>query len=331
MCGRYSLRVDPNEIQQLQGYDASVDEWERADAFVPRYNIAPHTQAPVLRRRAPNDSTLVLSSMKWGLVPHYSKFEDKNLNTTNARAENLAGDGGMWASLKGPKRCAVVCQGYYEWLTKGKSKLPHFIKPKDGRLMLMAGLFDSVVLQGETETMWTFTIVTTAANPEFSWLHERQPVILHTPEALAAWLDTSSLKWSSDLVPLLAPTTLYQVPKEVGKVGTESSTFIEPVENRKDGIQALFNKQKQAQAASPKKTPLKRRLSPADDDEIVVLDGPSSSKKKKPHPPDDDDDDEIEIVDGPSSPKKSKPTPKKKVIDTPEASSSQITSFFDKS
>jgi putative SOS response-associated peptidase YedK len=55
--------------------------------------------------------------------------------------------------------------------------------------------------------MWTFTIVTTAANPEFSWLHERQPVILHTPEALAAWLDTSSLKWSSDLVPLLAPTT----------------------------------------------------------------------------------------------------------------------------
>jgi putative SOS response-associated peptidase YedK len=168
--------------------------------------------------------------MKWGLVPHYSKFEDKNLNTTNARAENLAADGGMWASLKGPKRCAVVCQGYYEWLTKGKSKLPHFVKPKDGRLMLMAGLFDSVVLQGlfifvfllpnilnsqtvlrgfigETETMWTFTIVTTAANPEFSWLHERQPVILHTPEALAAWLDTSSLKWSSDLVPLLAPTT----------------------------------------------------------------------------------------------------------------------------
>lgn len=56
-------RLQPNEIQQLQGYDASVDEWERADAFVPRYNIAPHTQAPVLRRRAPNDSTLVLSSV----------------------------------------------------------------------------------------------------------------------------------------------------------------------------------------------------------------------------------------------------------------------------
>ncbi|KAF8172845.1 hypothetical protein K438DRAFT_1772541 [Mycena galopus ATCC 62051] len=333
MCGRYSLRVDAAQIQQLDGYDASVDEWERRDAFVPRYNIAPHTQAPVVRRRNPGDSTLVMSSMKWGLVPHYSKFEDKNLNTTNARAENLVEGDGMWAGLKGPKRCAVVCQGYYEWLTKGKSKLPHFVKPKDGRLMLMAGLYDSVVLQGETETLWTFTIVTTAANSTLSWLHARTPVILHTSEALNAWLDTSSLKWNPDLVPLLAPTTCpldcYQVPKEVGKVGTESATFIEPVANRKDGIQAMFTKQKQAQAASPKKAP-KRRLSPADDDdEIEVVDGPSSLKKqKKPLP---SSDDEIEIVAGPSSPNKSKPTPKKK-IDTPKASSSkEITSFFNKS
>ncbi|KAJ7145892.1 hypothetical protein C8R44DRAFT_756143 [Mycena epipterygia] len=287
MCGRFALRLDPAEIQQLDGYDASVDEWERRDVFVPRFNIAPHTQAPVVRRRGPTDATLVMSSMKWGLVPHYSKFEDKTLNTTNARAENLVEGGGMWASLKGPKRCAVVCQGYYEWLTKGKSKLPHFVKPKDGRLMLMAGLYDSVVLQGETETLWTFTIVTTAANSTFSWLHERQPVILSTPEALNMWLDTSSQKWHPELVKLVAPTTCelecYQVPKEVGKVGTESSTFIEPVANRKDGIQAMFNKQKQAQA-SPKKAAPKRRLSPEDDSDIEVIDGPSASKKSKPTP-----------------------------------------------
>ncbi|KAJ7115552.1 hypothetical protein C8R43DRAFT_1038786 [Mycena crocata] len=308
MCGRFSLRLDASEIQQLNGYNTSVTEWERQDAFVPRYNIAPHTQAPVVRRRNPANSELVISTMKWGLVPHYSKFEDKTLNTTNARAENLVEGGGMWASLKGPKRCAVVCQGYYEWLAKGKNKLPHFVKPKDGRLMLMAGLYDAVVLQGETETLWTFTIVTTAANKEFSWLHERQPVILETPEALNMWLDTSSLKWSEDLVKLVAPTTCalecYQVPKEVGKVGTESSTFIEPVANRKDGIQAMFNKQRQAQA-SPKKVAPKRNRSP------------------------DDDDSDIEILDGPPSPKKAKPTPKKKPNNS-QPSSSKITSFFDK-
>ncbi|KAJ6482830.1 hypothetical protein C8R47DRAFT_1132822 [Mycena vitilis] len=340
MCGRFSLRLDPDEIQQLNGYDASVNEWERRDAFVPRYNIAPHTQAPVIRRRAHNSSNLVMSSMKWGLVPHYSKFEDKTLNTTNARAENLADGGGMWNSIKGPKRCAVVCQGYYEWLTKGRDKLPHFVKPKDGRLLLMAGLYDSVVLSGETETLWTFTIVTTAANSSFSWLHERQPVILDTPEALDAWLDTSSQKWNPDLVKLLAPTTCaldcYQVPKEVGKVGKESATFIEPVANRKDGIQALFSKQKQAQAASPpaKKVPAKRRMSPVDGDDVEIVDGPSSPKKprltRKKTPPPSEDDDEIEIVDGPgpSTPKKPKPTPKKKVSDSPKTSPSKITSFF---
>ena len=36
----------------------------------------------------------------------------------------------------------------------------------------------------------------------------------------------------------------YQVPKEVGKVGTESASFIEPITNRKDGIEAMFSKQK---------------------------------------------------------------------------------------
>ncbi|KAJ7179635.1 hypothetical protein C8R46DRAFT_1212172 [Mycena filopes] len=350
----------PEEIQQLNGYNASINEWERRDAFVPRYNIAPHSQAPVVRRRNPGTSELVLSTMKWGLVPHYSKFEDKSLNTTNARAENLIEGGGMWGSIKGPKRCAVVCQGYYEWLSKGKNnKLPHFVKPKDGRLMLMAGLFDCVVLQGESETLWTFSIVTTAASSAFSWLHERQPVILSTSEALTAWLDTSSLRWDPALVPLLAsptcPLDCYQVPKEVGKVGTESSTFIEPVANRKDGIQAMFSKQKEAQAASPKKsTPKPRAKVESDDDGIEVVDGPSkgmgkgkeretqhraapASATKKRRRADDDSDSEIEVVDGPSqaSPKKSNPgpTPKKKKtekVESPGASSSKITAFFGK-
>ena len=82
---------------------------------MPRYNIAPRTQAPVLRRQDPGPSNVnvsyILHSMKWGLVPHWSKFEDKTLSTTNARSENLVEGGGMWASMKGRKRCAILCQG----------------------------------------------------------------------------------------------------------------------------------------------------------------------------------------------------------------------------
>lgn len=101
-------------MQQLPGYGLDVDEWVDEEEFVPRYNIAPRTQAPVIRHRDPdsNGSPLIMQTMKWGLVPHWSKFEDKSLNTTNARSENLIEGGGMWASLKGKKRCAIPCQGY---------------------------------------------------------------------------------------------------------------------------------------------------------------------------------------------------------------------------
>ena len=48
-------------------------------------------------------------------------------------------------------------------------------------------------------TLWTFTIVTTDANKEFSWLHDRQPVFLTSKAALDTWLDTSSQTWTKEL------------------------------------------------------------------------------------------------------------------------------------
>jgi hypothetical protein len=106
--------------------------------------------------------------------------------------------------------------------------------------------------------LWTFTIVTTDANKDFSWLHERQPVILSSDKTVCEWLDTSSKSWSHQLTQLVqpyndpsVPLECYQVPSEVGRVGTESPTFIEPIAMRKDGIQAMFSKQKQKRVLSP--------------------------------------------------------------------------------
>ncbi|KAK0476091.1 hypothetical protein IW261DRAFT_437349 [Armillaria novae-zelandiae] len=323
MCGRFALHLPRAEIRA----QTAAAEWIDEDNFVPRYNIAPRTQAPILRRsQGSNDDadsqpstsklssqdTLVLQTMKWGLVPHWSKFEDTKLNTTNARAENLVDGGGMWQSLKGRKRCAVVCEGYYEWLTRGKEKLPHFTRHKGGkRLMLMAGLYDSVVLEGSDTPLWTFTIVTTAAAPEFEWLHSRQPVILSTMEALDRWLDTSSRQWKDDVASLLSPyeqksspLECYQVPKEVGKVGTESATFVEPIDKRKDGIMAMFAKQgakrknppesstskikMEKKAEKPRSEKASSNLRPPsshatteNDEEIVILDGPPSPSPRK--------------------------------------------------
>ncbi|KAI0363316.1 DUF159-domain-containing protein [Pilatotrama ljubarskyi] len=359
-----------DEIEQMHGYNVRIGEWVGRDNFVPRHNIAPRSQAPVIRRRdraqpaagpsrqhdatstqeaesrasasdAPGDaqshsateapapsqpqpesdksasSPLILHTMKWGLVPHFSKHEDPSLKTINARCEALIeGNTGMWASIKGKKRCAVVCEGYYEWLKKGKERLPHFTRHKDGRLMLLAGLWDCAYLEGSAEPLFTFTIVTTDASKEFSWLHDRQPVILPDEAALETWLDTSAAKWTPELSRLCAPyhyadhpLVCYQVPKEVGKIGTDSPTFIQPIQERKDGIQAMFAKQQSqstpsrssaALHASSKPT-LKRSASPGDLKIEASVSGQTPAKKPKVEKLNAwEDDSDIEYVDDPA-------------------------------
>lgn len=178
--------------------------------------------------------------------------------------------------------------------------------------MLLAGLYDRTVLEGESQPLWTFTIVTTAANKEFEWLHDRQPVILSSTEALKTWLDTSTQKWAPGLSELVepysdssSPLVCYQVPKEVGKVGTESPTFIQPISERKDGIQAMFSKQQAAATSFPKKR--KRSASPSQCDikrdvkeEGLAATPPKPSVEKLNTWEDDSD---IEYIDGPYTPK----------------------------
>ncbi|KAF9238394.1 hypothetical protein BU15DRAFT_47759 [Melanogaster broomeanus] len=277
MCGRYALGLQRAQIRGVPGYpQLEVGEWVDEDNFVPRYNIAPNTNAPVIRQRACGtseseseasaSSSLVMQTMRWGI--QYGKEGSKGTHAINARSENLVEGVGMWNKFRGKNRCIALCQGYYEWQTKGKDKLPHFTKHPDGKVLLLAGLYESTVEKGNSQPICSFAIVTTHASKALSWLHDRQPVILSTMEDINRWLDTSSQTWSSDLAHLLhpwddtkTPLQCYQVPKEVGKVGTESAKFIEPIANRKDGIQAMFAKQLSKQAETSVKR--KRNASPS--------------------------------------------------------------------
>lgn len=180
--------------------------------------------------------------------------------------------------------------------------------------MLFAGLYDSVTLDGQSEPLWTFTIVTTAASSDSVWLHDRQPVILTSQDALDRWLDTSTQDWDPKLSRLLdpysdsdSPLECYAVPREVGKVGVESPTFIEPVEKRKDGIEALFTRQQAATKArgsapaSPARGKRKRESSPlveaADPASPKRLDRGRDVKTGRPTPIDVDVDDASEAAD----------------------------------
>lgn len=103
--------------------------------------------------------------------------------------------------------------------------------------------------------------------------------------------------YDRDVRPSERPPFSFQVPKEVGRVGTESSSFVEPITSRKDGIQALFTKQRQKSlhpTSSPTTPKAKRKLEdnstpsglPAESSGTVdtnprVFVGPSPSKRSK--------------------------------------------------
>jgi len=199
-----------------------------------------------------------LQSMKWGLIPFWTKRNPDYasvMKTINCRDDSLAAGGGMWASMKGRKRCIVVAQGFYEWLRPGgpgtKEKVPHYVKRKDGKLMCFAGLWDCVRYEDEEQGVahYTYTVITTDSNKQLKFLHDRMPVILDPgSEEIRTWLDPNRYEWNSELQGLLKPYAgeleVYAVSKEVGKVGNNSPSFIIPVASKenKNNIANFFAK-----------------------------------------------------------------------------------------
>ncbi|KAK4140557.1 uncharacterized protein C8A04DRAFT_14839 [Dichotomopilus funicola] len=204
-----------------------------------------------------------LQTMKWGLIPSWTKKHNNPSNpsssyssllkTINCRADSLAMPGGMWASMKTRKRCVIIAQGFYEWLSRPgggpKDKVPHFVKRRDGGLMFFAGLWDCV--RGEKgegekgegekggEGLYTYTVITTDSNKQLKFLHDRMPVILEAgSEGLWRWLDPKRTEWNGELQGLLKPfegeVEVYPVSKEVGKVGNNSPSFVIPVASREN-------------------------------------------------------------------------------------------------
>jgi putative SOS response-associated peptidase YedK len=113
----------------------------------------PEAEEQELSSREPHEVHYKLQAMKWGLIPSWTKRNPdygSMMKTINCRDDSLSENRGMWNAVKRRKRCIVVCQGFYEWLKKGKDKIPHFTKRKDGQLMCFAGLWDCVKYEGKS-------------------------------------------------------------------------------------------------------------------------------------------------------------------------------------
>ncbi|AGA91095.1 hypothetical protein Thimo_2358 [Thioflavicoccus mobilis 8321] len=181
MCGRYSLGVSPEDLQDFFDLDRIPDS-------VPRYNIAPSTPVVAIRaiaglRRA--------DPLRWGLIPHWAKEARSGYSMINARAETVAIKPAFRDAFR-RRRCLIPADGFYEWQARPGSRVkqPYFISRADGAPLAMAGLWERW-RDPSGDVIESCAVIVTSANPLLRPIHDRMPVLLD-PEQFEAWLDPSN-------------------------------------------------------------------------------------------------------------------------------------------
>jgi putative SOS response-associated peptidase YedK len=149
----------------------------------PVYNLCPTQNSPVLRRVAGERQ---FDLMRWQLVSATEPTFTTKLSTINARSEAVF-KSRLYRDLVIRQRAIIPISGFYEWKTDGQYKQPFKIHLRDEPIMSLAGIWEAW-RPGTPDERLSFSILTTAANPFMSKIHERMPVILPRSDE-DAWLD----------------------------------------------------------------------------------------------------------------------------------------------
>jgi len=136
MCGRFTLTVDPADLQE------AFPEFIFQVQLSQRFNIAP--SQPILC--IPNDGRKEATFFSWGLIPSWTKSpqtgggKDDQFQVNrmiNARAETLA-EKPFFRSAYKNHRCLILADGFYEWQAAdpatGRPKTPCFISAASAEL-----------------------------------------------------------------------------------------------------------------------------------------------------------------------------------------------------
>jgi putative SOS response-associated peptidase YedK len=188
MCGRYTTKFSARQLRlMLRLSRMTPDELEA------RYNIAPMQRAPVVRQLS---GVREASMLRWGLVPIWAKDESIASRLINARCETLREKPAFRAALS-RRRCIVPASGFYEWKQSAQGKQPYYIHACDDEPLLLAGLWESwngtvsserAHTGAPSESLETFTVITTAPNAFMENLHDRMPALLERKN-VDTWLD----------------------------------------------------------------------------------------------------------------------------------------------
>src|SRR6478735_5415967 len=246
MCGRYASSRRPEDL---------VEEFDIADVRIPApleadYNVAPTKEVyavverlpknPAGSKDSPEPPERQLRVLTWGLVPSWAKDPSIGNRMINARMETVA-EKPAYKKAFAVRRCLLPADGYFEWypteeLTKaGKpKKQPFFIRPKDGGVLAMAGLYeiwrDPTKADDDPDRFrWTCTVITTEAEDSVGHIHDRMPLMVER-ERWSDWLDPR-VGGDLDLLVPAAPGQLeaYPVSTLVSNVRNNGPELLEPL------------------------------------------------------------------------------------------------------
>ena len=180
MCGRFTLSTaDERAIEEELG----VLRGSLPSTYRPRFNIAPTDEHFIVRQKY-EDREIVPA--KFGLINHWTEPGKKAAGQINARAEGIDKRPAFRGAFE-RGRCVVPADGFFEWTGPKDERRPLWFHRPNGKLVLMAGLYESWSPQVDTKQR-TFAIVTTRSNKQMEQFHDRMPVIL-TDEEADAWLN----------------------------------------------------------------------------------------------------------------------------------------------
>lgn len=177
MCGRMTMTHPNDAMARLFDAVPSNDLPEG-----PRYNICPTQAVGVVTA---GDGQRRYRPMRWGFVPHWYQSPTDGPLLINARAETVAEKPAFRQACR-TRRCLVPVSGFYEWTKDAEgNRLPWYIRPADGKPLVLAGIWQDWEREGQQMT--SLAIVTCAAGPRMSRIHHREPVSLAPPD-WALWL-----------------------------------------------------------------------------------------------------------------------------------------------
>ena len=247
MCGRYASSRQPEDL---------VEEFEIRTTDLPRlepdFNVAPTKEVYAVVERPPRSEDDAgeeeqperqLRVLTWGLVPFWAKDPAIGSRMINARMETVAQKPAFRRAFE-RRRAILPADGYYEWYptqeptsSRRPKKQPYFIRPVDGGVLAMAGLYeiwrDPTRAEDDPDRFrWTCTVLTTSAEDSLGHIHDRMPLML-PPERYAAWLDPRRHD-HAELLGLLEPAApgrleAYPVSTLVSNVRNNGPELLEPL------------------------------------------------------------------------------------------------------